>query len=125
MAGRRAAVRTQSLATGSTSATDRRQTRRHVYGARRRPLPDALASRRGHPLSAGTCVLMLLQRVQLWFVSMHTTHGRVLQRSACVGATVLATVLLLMAPTASSAQTTAAPDGWGYGIDVQLTHFDP
>jgi polysaccharide biosynthesis protein PslG len=31
--------------------------------------------------------------------------------------------MLLVAPTAS-AQTTAARGGWGYGTDVQLTHFD-
>src|SRR6202165_1367266 len=54
---------------------------------------------------------------------MRTTHGRVFQRAAWVGTTALAAVLMLLAPTASSAQTTAARTGWGYGYNVQLQHY--
>jgi polysaccharide biosynthesis protein PslG len=55
---------------------------------------------------------------------MHTTHGRVLLRAAWVGTTGLAAVLMLLAPTASSAQTSAPHSGWGYGFNVQLQHYD-
>jgi hypothetical protein len=55
---------------------------------------------------------------------MHTTHGRVFRRAAWVGTTGLAAVLMLLAPTASSAQTTAPHSGWGYGFNVHLEHYD-
>jgi len=55
---------------------------------------------------------------------MRITLGRVFQRVAWVGTTGLAAVLLLLAPTASSAQTTAERAGFGYGFNVQLQHYD-
>jgi hypothetical protein len=41
-----------------------------------------------------------------------------------VGTTGLAAVLLLLAPTTSSAQTTAARAGFGYGFNVNMQHYD-
>jgi hypothetical protein len=55
---------------------------------------------------------------------MRTTHGRVLRRTAWVGTTCLAAVLMLLAPAASSAQSTAPRGGFGYGFNVQLQHYD-
>ena len=47
-------------------------------------------------------------------------------RAARVVACGLAAVLLSISPTTTAAQTTtAAPDGWGYGFQVQLWHYDP
>src|SRR5690348_2920425 len=44
---------------------------------------------------------------------------------ASVGATGLLVALVLLLPAQmTSAQTTAAPNGWGYGFQVQLWHYD-
>ena len=48
-------------------------------------------------------------------------------RAALFGATgLIGAMAVLLAPTASSAQsTTADPNGFAYGFQVQLWHYDP
>jgi polysaccharide biosynthesis protein PslG len=49
------------------------------------------------------------------------------RRAAVLALSSLATLVLLLAPLPSAAQTssTAARNGWGYGFQVQLWHYDP
>jgi polysaccharide biosynthesis protein PslG len=57
---------------------------------------------------------------------MHRTKA--FRRATSLAASALLGAVLLLAPTTSSAQTastTAAKDGWGYGFQVQLWHYDP
>jgi len=56
---------------------------------------------------------------------MHTRSSRI--RAALFGATgLIGAAALLLAPTTSSAQSsTADPNGFGYGFQVQLWHYDP
>src|SRR5689334_457885 len=59
---------------------------------------------------------------QLWCVNMHTRMSRV----AWAGAAALMGALVLLVPAqTSSAQSSTAPrNGWGYGYQVQLWHYD-
>lgn len=64
--------------------------------------------------------------------NLHVGYGLVMHkgtiRLALGGAAGVLGALLLLLPTASEAQpapTTAAPNGWGYGFQVQLWHYDP
>ena len=57
---------------------------------------------------------------------MHTRSSRI--RAALLGATgLIGAVAVVLAPASSSAQTssTADPNGFGYGFQVQLWHYDP
>ena len=57
---------------------------------------------------------------------MHTRSSRI--RAALLGATgFIGAVAVVLAPVSSSAQTssTADPNGFGYGFQVQLWHYDP
>src|SRR3977135_1785373 len=57
-------------------------------------------------------------------VCMHTrTH---FGRAASLSITSIIAALVIMAPVTSSAQTTkASRNGFGYGFQVQLWHYDP
>ena len=47
-------------------------------------------------------------------------------RAATLGITSIIAALVIMAPVTSSAQTTkASRNGFGYGFQVQLWHYDP
>jgi polysaccharide biosynthesis protein PslG len=50
---------------------------------------------------------------------------RYISRAAWAGAAGVLGVLVLLAPVQAQSTTTAARNGWGYGFQVQLWHYDP
>src|SRR6516225_9302911 len=51
-------------------------------------------------------------------------HRRIIQVALPGAACILSVLVLLLPVSAQTASTTAAKNGWGYGFQVQLWHYD-